>query len=97
LALICGRYSGGWSCPGGLILARFLFLGNRPFSAKLIIRQQKFKVAPICFISPDEKDKGVPVFMEKTTEYVSQRTKEIVLAARPVPGCPVLLPLVIQQ
>jgi hypothetical protein len=29
--------------------------------------------------------------MEKTTENVPQRTKEIVLTARPVPGPPVLL------
>jgi hypothetical protein len=29
--------------------------------------------------------------MEKTTEDVSQRTKEIVMASRPVPGCPVPL------
>ncbi|MDR2803244.1 MAG: hypothetical protein LBB22_03015, partial [Treponema sp.] len=43
---------------------------------------QEFKVSPIWFISPDEKDKGVPVFMEKTTEYLSQRTKEIVLMSK---------------
>jgi hypothetical protein len=31
--------SGGWPGPGGLILARFLFPANRPFSAGLIMRQ----------------------------------------------------------
>ncbi|MDR2258166.1 MAG: hypothetical protein LBE14_03335, partial [Treponema sp.] len=41
-------------------------------------RIQEFKVSPIGFISPDEKDKSGPVFMEKTTEDVPQRTKEIV-------------------
>jgi DNA ligase (NAD+) len=39
---------------------------------------------------PRRKDKSGPVFMEKTTENVPQRTKEIVLTARPVPGPPVL-------
>jgi hypothetical protein len=29
---------------------------------------QEFKVSPIWFISPNEKDKSGPVFMEKTTE-----------------------------
>jgi hypothetical protein len=38
---------------------------------------QEFKVSPIGFISPDEKDKSGSVFMEKTTEDVPQRTKEI--------------------
>jgi hypothetical protein len=52
---------------------------------------QQFKVSPIGFISPDEKDKSGPVFMEKAAEDIPQRTKEIVLAARPVPGRPVLL------
>jgi hypothetical protein len=52
---------------------------------------QEFKVSPIEFITPNEKDKSGPVFMEKTTEDVPQRTKKIVLAARPVPGPPVLL------
>jgi hypothetical protein len=53
--------------------------------------RQEFKVSPIRFISPDEKNKGGPVFMEKTTEDISQRTKEIVLTSRPGPGCPVPL------
>jgi hypothetical protein len=29
--------------------------------------------------------------MEETTEYISQRTKEIVLTSRPGPGCPIPL------
>ncbi|MDR2246117.1 MAG: hypothetical protein LBE17_05505 [Treponema sp.] len=56
-----------------------------------IAATQEFKGSPIGFISPNEKDKSGPVFMEKTTENVPQRTKEIVLVARPVPGPPVLL------
>jgi hypothetical protein len=52
---------------------------------------QQFKVSSIGFISPDEKDKSGPVFLEKAAEDIPQRTKEIVLAARPVPGRPVLL------
>jgi hypothetical protein len=31
--------SGGWSGPSGLISARFLLLGNRPVSTRLILRQ----------------------------------------------------------
>jgi hypothetical protein len=47
---------------------------------------QQFKVSPIGLISPDEKDKSGPVFMEKAAEDIPQRIKEIILAARPVPA-----------
>jgi hypothetical protein len=31
---------------------------------------QEFKVSPIGFISPDEQDESLPVFMQKTTKGV---------------------------
>jgi hypothetical protein len=48
--------------------------------------KQQFKVSPVWDISPDEKDKSMPVFMEKTAEDIPQRAIKIVPAAGPFTG-----------
>jgi hypothetical protein len=52
---------------------------------------QQFKVSSVGFISPDEKDKSKPIFMEETAEDVPQSARKIVPAARPFTGRAVML------